>query len=736
MKRPYYLTACFFLAISLFLTAWLFSPPFTSSAQFPAPTPVKDVSDGSLPFDTSEPITAGVGIDFTSSMDAPLCTIPPMNWEIQQPMETAAFGIAAASDGRFIYAAGGYGVAYVNLLRRYDPFMDQWSVLSILPTSVRDAFATYASGKLFIMGGESSDGVVDTVQIYDLSTGDWSMGTPMPDVRHQMGGGYYDGRTYIVGGHTTVSVSPQNQMWEYSIASDSWAVKANLPASLGGPGSGIVNGYLYILGGRDTDHAALDTAYRYNITGNSWSAVANLLEAVNFPGSVVYHDRIWLFGGGVPFLEDASQTLKAVTSTSTTQVYDPVTNTWDYGPMQNVGRSFQVGAVVSNQVISIGGWESSSASQVVEVLTQNRLKILIIYADGHHIPHQLRSNLKHQPGVLQVDVFDGESDTPSLSQLQNYNMVISFSNSLFSDATILGDVLADYQDGGGIVVGFAFDWYLGIAIGGRWVSGGYSPFNLTSSTVFQTALLGPYTENHPIMAGVISLSAYYRLQTSLASGAVQVAAWDDGQPLIAFKGRAVEINAYIGDYADNWSGDFARVIINIGNWLWLGNKSCDALVCPCSTLIQGTITDTDAVQTGRLQCIDPPGTCALPQTCEINDLTYDRHYDAFSFVNNEINSQCVTVTLDPGNCYAADDWLQSSAYLGSFNPASLCANYLADIGGSPLRSKSYSFIVPAWQVFTVVVNEVNANTYCPGYSLKVTADDCSFKFLNLPLMIK
>ena len=47
--------------------------------------------------------------------------------------------------------------------------------------------------------------------------------------------------------------------------------------------------------------------------------------------------------------------------------------------------------------------------------------------------------------------------------------------------------------------------------------------------------------------------------------------------------------------------------------------------------------------------------------------------------------------------------LFSAAYLGSFDPASLCANYLADMGAIPDISGSYSFTVPAWNAYTVVV---------------------------------
>jgi N-acetylneuraminic acid mutarotase len=740
MKRTQALNVPLFLTISLLLIALLFTVSWTGSAQSPDPTPVTDAVGEPQPLGTPEPppipFTQEAGVDFGQALTLNACTDPPTNWEIQEPLPTPAFGAAVATDGQYVYAAGGNSTTIVDLLRRYNPAANQWTTLTPLPTAVRNALAVYANGKLYVIGGEGQSGVVDIVQIYNTSTGLWSSGAPMPGVRHQMGGGYYNGRIYAVGGYNSAGVSPQNQTWEYTIATNSWSAKANLPTALGGPGSGVVDGYLYILGGRDAAQPALNTAYKYNIAGNSWSAVANLLEAVNYPGSAVHHDRIWLFGGGVPFRAEAALAPEGVESVNTTQVYDPASNTWSYGPAQNVARSFQGGAAVHNRIISVGGWAGTDESATVEVLTQEPLKTLIIYADAGTVPKGLQFALLGQGGVAQVDVFNGETGTPSLAQLQNYHIVIPFSNSAFYNSAALGDVLADYQDSGGTVVAFAFDWYGGFAIGGRWVSGGYSPFNPTGTTRFQTAVLGSYTTNHPLMDGITSLSAYFRLQLTVAAGAVQVAAWDDGQPLIVSKGRAVGVNAYVGDHAGGWSGDFARVIVNAGNWLWLSNRSCDLLVCARPSVIYGSISNADPAQLGRISRADPPSTCALPQQCFVNDTAYLRHYDAYVFVNNDIQPQCVTVTVDPGTCIDGSHWIQSAAYLGTYNPASQCANFLGDIGGSPLQVKSYSFTVPPWQTYSVVVNEVDPSAYCPGYKLTVSADDCAIKEAYLPAILR
>jgi hypothetical protein len=58
-----------------------------------------------------------------------------------------------------------------------------------------------------------------------------------------------------------------------------------------------------------------------------------------------------------------------------------------------------------------------------------------------------------------VDLFDALVGTPSLGQLQQYNIVVPFSNSGFLDSDTLGNNLADYVDGGGVVVQQGFGFY-------------------------------------------------------------------------------------------------------------------------------------------------------------------------------------------------------------------------------------------------------------------------------------
>jgi hypothetical protein len=203
-------------------------------------------------------------------------------------------------------------------------------------------------------------------------------------------------------------------------------------------------------------------------------------------------------------------------------------------------------------------------------------RILLVYADGYGSANTLHDVLAAQPGVAAVDRFNGQSYLPTLGQLQAYDLVFTFSNAPYLDGTALGNTLADYQDGGGIVVGnfgsFSSNVAAQFPIQGRWLNGGYSPYVYASTVLSNPVTLGIDDARHPLMQGVTTLNATARLPVSLAAGASQVAAYSDGSSALAFKitsgHAAVGLTAYLGDQPGLFgTGDYAKVVVNALSWL-------------------------------------------------------------------------------------------------------------------------------------------------------------------------
>jgi hypothetical protein len=151
--------------------------------------------------------------------------------------------------------------------------------------------------------------------------------------------------------------------------------------------------------------------------------------------------------------------------------------------------------------------------------------ILVVYSDGgpsgqgphaanpttkqpFTTPATFRNQLAALPGIAAVDDYDASTSTPTVALLSGYEAVVPFSNFGYSDPVTLGNNLADYEQfDNGVVVGYAYDWFgSSQTIQGRWLSGGYTPFNAGGGNVNTPATLGTFVLGHPLMTGVSALN--------------------------------------------------------------------------------------------------------------------------------------------------------------------------------------------------------------------------------------
>ncbi|PYX04891.1 MAG: hypothetical protein DMG88_23240, partial [Acidobacteria bacterium] len=141
--------------------------------------------------------------------------------------------------------------------------------------------------------------------------------------------------------------------------------------------------------------------------------------------------------------------------------------------------------------------------------------------------------------------------------------------------------------------------------------------------------------------------------------------------------------------------------------------------------VNGSIDGSDATQTDRMFRDGIPSTCAAPKTCPgpFGD-GLQHHIDSYTYTNTTGSTQCVTV--DPTTECVGTNYIFVVAYLGSFNPGDICANYLADSGSSPDPTQppvTFSFNVDPGQSFVVVVSEVTADAGCSAYTLNISPQE-------------
>jgi len=189
---------------------------------------------------------------------------------------------AVAVDGK-IYAIGGWGYdrpeggwesidptatgqdfASVEV---YDPATDTWATRADMPTARSHMTVSAVDGKIYaigggarIVGGRKGDWL-PVVEVYDTATNRWARAADLPTPRTVMSSTVVDGRIYVMGGefHRGPTSSTEELMRAmrtlsvvevYDPASGRWARGADLATARGWFSASVVNGKVYVVGGR------------------------------------------------------------------------------------------------------------------------------------------------------------------------------------------------------------------------------------------------------------------------------------------------------------------------------------------------------------------------------------------------------------------------------------------------------------------------------------------------------
>lgn len=232
----------------------------------------------------------------------------------------------------------------------------------------------------------------------------------------------------------------------------------------------------------------------------------------------------------------------------------------------------------------------------------------VLLAEAHETtPKRLAAQVKAFSDVATVDlVSTSDGVNPTAAELAGYDIVVSIGDSYYLNSEGWGEALADYVDGGGIVVVTAYDTWEGSNPLGRFASDGYLPV-LVGNNDNDSRVLGAFNPADPLMQGVGQLFSADNTTNELAPGASLVATWNDGTIAIARKGRVVAITGFIGDYSGEavWSGDYGRVIVNAVRTI--GNQLLSVSV---NDLAGGTVTSSvGGINCGAIcRATLPPGT--------------------------------------------------------------------------------------------------------------------------------
>jgi hypothetical protein len=214
----------------------------------------------------------------------------------------------AASDGRYLYIAGGYTSRFSdvtgNNFWRFDPQSEQWDILANLPRARAAGAAVYLAGRIWILGGVGFGG---ELQSYDVETGNWEL---------------FAGDPRGVADHTQ-AVAFENEIW--------W------------------------LAGRG-DHTA-STVLIWNPVSREWRAGPSLQFPRSGFAARVVQEQIMVTGGErldtVPFQLVPSM-----------EIYAPGAANWVHGPRPPIAVHGTTGAVVGGEFVLIGGSDRAGTTSL------------------------------------------------------------------------------------------------------------------------------------------------------------------------------------------------------------------------------------------------------------------------------------------------------------------------------------------------------------------------------------
>jgi N-acetylneuraminic acid mutarotase len=244
-------------------------------------------------------------------------------WSVPAPLPQFINHVNLASVEDRLYSFGGLTGSStddpiwlaVPECNRYEPHTDTWTPIAPMPGQARGSSAMGVHGaKVYVAGGMSrleatangtQDALVD-VSCYDTATDTWSEDyPPLPDARQHAGGAVVNGVMYVLGGrkevdhhYDTVFALPLDQP-----DADGWQERALMPTSRGGLAcSALRDRYIVCAGGEGNPDSPLGVfaeVEMYDTVLDEWTSLPPMDVPRHGTAAVTVSDRVYVPGGGI-----------------------------------------------------------------------------------------------------------------------------------------------------------------------------------------------------------------------------------------------------------------------------------------------------------------------------------------------------------------------------------------------------------------------------------------------------
>ncbi|HPE31319.1 MAG TPA: kelch repeat-containing protein [Parvularculaceae bacterium] len=240
----------------------------------------------------------------------------------REPAEMTSFkphleGVLVNAGGLSVYEDGDFDVS--DRVTIYDPISDSWGEGPRLPEARHHIALVFHNGFLFAVGGFYADdrGIwqmqTSLWRVESLSDRYWAPQTSLPIPQAESVAASVGGHIHVVGGRApagSLNASwgdhiDTDMHWAYDSGSDRWAPRAPLPTPRNSATGSVVNGLLYVIGGRTVSDGNTPVVEVYEPVSDRWQKCAPLPASANTGApkgqsglaSAVWNGKIYVFGG-------------------------------------------------------------------------------------------------------------------------------------------------------------------------------------------------------------------------------------------------------------------------------------------------------------------------------------------------------------------------------------------------------------------------------------------------------
>ena len=231
------------------------------------------------------------------------------------------------------------------------PEFNGWSMGLAMPLPRSEHSVAEMNGKIWVLGGYPPGRLPSNlVQVYDAAANRWSLGPRLPQPIHHTHAAAVDGKLHVIGGEIDGASTGRPevyvaQTWVHDPAVGGWAPRAPMPTPRSGGGKAVIDGKIYVAGGRPPGGSAFEV---YDPATDKWEKLPDLPTQRNHLAMVAINGKIFVAGGRTGPGAMAERV-------DVVEIYDPKTRRWTRGAPLPAPRGGITGAAHAGCMFVFGG---------------------------------------------------------------------------------------------------------------------------------------------------------------------------------------------------------------------------------------------------------------------------------------------------------------------------------------------------------------------------------------------